>query len=398
MAELSPKIASELALLIYRVQSEKTATAILSRPEFTDNQHQKSILKAELGSRLKYINQSGKLSKWLPRTDDMFGLIAMGGAGTLYENDMFLIFRGTNPEKQADIITDARIGLQPSKTGAPVHIGFNQAFKSMLPKIRDLVNEYGSQVHMFHCIGHSLGGAVATLAADWLKTTTGKTVKTYTFGAPKVGLMLFAGNYTRKLKRENIYRVFHATDPVPMVPLFPFIHAPLMGYGHFVPSSEAIHSAGAHDMEKYWHSVKNREWRSFDRIRAPYTIDAIVEQFLRSKVPVNENTPMIWEWLSSAIIYVLRKVAGAAVMTLQNTVMVGLTAIDFTVYLLHKCIELYDSAKQWVLLLIQKINQVLRRKVPNTVEDLTREGMRRTIINLIHKANEEARKAIMRID
>jgi thioesterase domain-containing protein len=47
----------------------------------------------------------------------------------------------------------------------PVHIGFNQTFNNMLPEIKDFLknNKPEGQIH---CIGHSLGGPVASLAAD----------------------------------------------------------------------------------------------------------------------------------------------------------------------------------------------------------------------------------------
>ena len=48
-----------------------------------------------------------------------------------------------------------------------MHIGFNAIFKSMLPDIQAFMVQ-NSTALMVHCIGHSLGGAVATLAADWV--------------------------------------------------------------------------------------------------------------------------------------------------------------------------------------------------------------------------------------
>nr|WP_274054955.1 hypothetical protein [Thalassomonas haliotis] len=38
-----------------------------------------------------------------------------------------------------------------------------------------------------HCVGHSPGGALAALTADWIKAGFGKTVYLYTFAAPRVG-------------------------------------------------------------------------------------------------------------------------------------------------------------------------------------------------------------------
>ena len=80
MSELSPRIAAELAGAVYAVQSKIALQIFLSRPEFSGLASQKQHLKAEVGSRLF-------------NTRDGFGICAMGGKG--YENELFLIFRGT---------------------------------------------------------------------------------------------------------------------------------------------------------------------------------------------------------------------------------------------------------------------------------------------------------------
>jgi len=382
MIELTPATAAKMAQDVYGVQTQAGMTLFLMKPEFTNNTGDKAGLKANLGGAL------------FCRKEDSFGICAMGGKG--YENDMFLIFRGTNAQKSADIITDARVGLEPSNTGLPVHIGFNQAFKSMLEDIRKFISHHEPQIKTFHCIGHSLGGAVAMLMADWLKTSKPGSVKVYTFGAPKVGLLMFNSSFTRKMKSENIYRVYHPTDPVPMVPLFPYLHAPFMGYGYYAASHENTISGASHSIDLYVKTVSTISWNGLQRRPPAYAIEDFVAQWLHSKMPVNETTPKIWEWLNSALIYVLKKITGLTLAGIQALLIVGDSFADKVAYLLHKGIELYEEASIWVQLLMDKIMQVLGRKRLNKKEEFTRDVMRNALRDIINKTNEDARKAIMR--
>src|SRR5690606_17096016 len=132
-----------------------------------------------------------------------------------------------------------RIGITFSKTGSPVHIGFNHTFNSMLPQIRTFLAE-AKVTGRVHCIGHSLGGAIASLASDWVSRNTKLPTKLYTFGAPRVGTEWFSSATTRALGPRNIYRVYHETDPVAMVALYPFMHAPYKQTGYYIHSAEPL--------------------------------------------------------------------------------------------------------------------------------------------------------------
>src|SRR5690554_3962784 len=124
-----------------------------------------------------------------------------------FQNDAFLIFRGTVPAANlgADVVTDLRIGLDYSNAGHIVHSGFNQTFTSMIPSIQSFLDTHNITGRV-HCVGHSLGGAVATLAAEWISANRSNAVKLYTFGAPKVGFAGFSKNLTDRIKAENIDR------------------------------------------------------------------------------------------------------------------------------------------------------------------------------------------------
>ncbi len=354
----------------------------LSRPEFSWIADKKHGLIAEVGSRLIH-------------TNDAFGLCAHGGKNN--KNDIFIIFRGSTKLK-ADWMTNARLGVQTSTSGWPVHIGFNSAFKSMLPQIQEFLKN-ASKTATIHCIGHSLGGAVASITANWIANNKPQNVKLYTFGAPKPGLMLFANSLTRKVGKKNIFRTYHATDPVPMVPLFPFMQPPLPGFGHYIPSSEAILTADAHDMKKYVKSVSKLTWAHLERRKPPYSIESSVKLWLESKAPVHAGTPKIWEWINSGLIFVLTKVTGVLVGSLQAGLMGAMTLADTIAWALHKGIELSNKSgltdvSKWVLLLMNKIMQALGMGIPDTSIELTQTFMRNVLEKLIRRTNEEAKKAV----
>jgi pimeloyl-ACP methyl ester carboxylesterase len=97
--------------------------------------------------------------------------------------------RGTREQlaKGADLITDARGALANFGGYGPVHKGFKRTFDSLGTSLqRD--SALIEKAHIVHCVGHSLGGAVATLVAAHY-AARGKAVRLYTFGSPRVGAL-----------------------------------------------------------------------------------------------------------------------------------------------------------------------------------------------------------------
>ena len=80
----------------------------------------------------------------------------------------------------------------------------------------------------FLVTGHSLGGALATIAAVDLKVALGITnpLSLYTFGQPRVGNAAFSDYVMKTLGPDNYVRVTHDNDPVPRMPpsAFSFKH------------------------------------------------------------------------------------------------------------------------------------------------------------------------------
>lgn len=204
-----------------------------------------------------------------------FAAIAMGKGK--YENHAILVCRGTDGFK--DWLSDFNIGAQLSDSGHIVHAGFNRIYNQFNQDMLRYVNKH--QPSTIHCVGHSLGGALANLAADTL-LDRGKKVKLYTFGAPRVGTNGFANKLSThpSLGVKNIFRVYHSSDPVSMIPLFPFIHAPQPGGEYYINKTLTV-NPWAHKMASYTRSLHNvNNWSA---IRNPHpSIDAHIEQWMNS--------------------------------------------------------------------------------------------------------------------
>jgi hypothetical protein len=385
--ELSPSVASELANDVYAVNSNDPVALnkFVSKKAFAKGVINKAILDAMVGGRV------------IRAAKDAFGLCAMGAGD--YKNDLFLIFRGTTEaNNKADWLTDARIGICLSKTGLPVHIGFNHTFNSMLPDIRQFITQAKAGGYV-HCVGHSLGGAVASLAADWVSKNTPHIAKLYTFGAPRVGTEEFVKSTTSSINDVHMRRVYHRTDPVPMVALYPFMQAPYSSTGHhYLDSNEPLSTGAAHSMIKYTRSVKGKTWDQLSAMpEQPYTIEVAIEQWLKSKSPVDSSSATFWRWVDAALIYVIKKISMGAVLALQGSIIGAVTLADKLAYLLAKGIELADHISDWVELLMRKIMQALHMKAAASKKELTRDLIRSVLIRLTDKANSDARNAIRHI-
>ncbi|MHA2251619.1 MAG: lipase family protein [Candidatus Kariarchaeaceae archaeon] len=188
----------------------------------------------ELGySKLKGMKEGGKTKT------DTEGFIGKKG------KTIFIVFRGTAGFK--DVLLDLNIFIRtepgcekkswwrdfklfffmrPSK----VHRGFNAARCSIWKSLTDILLGdpvtkskawIDDDVDKVIVTGHSLGGAVATLAAsalaNELKHKPNIKIGLVTFGAPRPGNVVFAKKVERALK-NRIHRFVNVGDPTPHVP------------------------------------------------------------------------------------------------------------------------------------------------------------------------------------
>jgi hypothetical protein len=384
---ITPLKAAKLAENIYDVQNPRFLKAFIKRNELLESESSSSKLHGEVGTRM-FSSRDG------------FGLCALDANEK--SGKAYIIFRGTTTSNYgADFFTDARIGVELSHSGLPVHIGFNHVFTSMVSDIKKFIDGNKDKITSIHCVGHSLGGAVATLCAAWVRSSyTSCSVSLYTFGSPKVGFEWFSKRATNnvKLGGGNIFRVYHATDPVPMVPVFPYVHTPWGENGVFLRSSEMAVSGKAHKMAKY---VGNCEGKSWENLSDPAPLTAketMVRKWIESDRSVNPFDPRTWEWINAGLAYVVGKILGAGVSVLQAPFIAGLTIADKLAYILKKGIDLSKQISSWVFGLIKKIARAIGMKIVKSVEELTRAFIRRVLAVLIVKMSEGVRNAIQKLD
>ena len=130
-----------------------------------------------------------------------------------------LAFRGTESNSLKDIKTDLNIRFYKGSNGAKVHSGFQSAYNQVKRDVEDAVDKLPNDYSLY-ITGHSLGGALAVIAAKNLERDS--LAACYTFGSPRVGNEEFGEGI-----RAPIYRIVNAADGVPRVP--PFL---MKGYRH----------------------------------------------------------------------------------------------------------------------------------------------------------------------
>jgi hypothetical protein len=132
---------------------------------------------------------------------------------------IFVVFRGTRD------IGDGLDSIDVRQTpfcsdGVRVHTGFHRQFTQIVQDLEAYLEMESSNKTIVFC-GHSLGGAIATLASVYFANKYW--VHCYTFGSPRVGNMEFCKLFESSV--TDHMRVVTSNDPVPMIPIsFRFNH------------------------------------------------------------------------------------------------------------------------------------------------------------------------------
>jgi triacylglycerol lipase len=156
-----------------------------------------------------------------------------------------LAFRGTEPSEFSDITADLNAFPDRAENGQGwVHNGFQNEVNKVWDRIVELLpNSHGKQ---FFITGHSLGGAMATIATSRLAD---RVDALYTYGSPRVGTRKFIKSFAN----VTHYRHVNNNDIVCKVP-FAF-----MGYRHH-SRPRYINFFGFIRPCSYWQRVKD-QWR-----------------------------------------------------------------------------------------------------------------------------------------
>lgn len=352
MPTLNPMQAAAIARGVYRLRVN-TVEALRARGEPVGCENM-----FHLGDESMFAGRSGVLA-WKKLT--RFGYVA-DGVGP-YQGDVLVATRGT--DILADWATDANIGVQRGPSGHLVHAGFNDTWKSYADDLRAFLR--GRNPSTIHCVGHSLGGALATLNADYLSSVGAGQVKLYTFGSPRTGTLAFSQDLTQRVGAHNVYRVSHSSDPVPMVPIFPFQHLPHSQRGLSISNGNRwLLSFNAHKMQdSYVAGVVGHTWDSLARATADARVDFNIEGWLGQTSLGGSGVAMgsarLLDMIGRALTWVLARAKDILLAGAGTTLAVGVTVLDQMAWLLSRAAAACESIAGHVKTLIGAVFRFLGR-------------------------------------
>lgn len=164
---------------------------------------------------------------WLGPPDSNRGMVLTS------DSAIIVVFRGTRLQvhslldaaevvllNQNDLWIDGQFLPIVHRAGGKVHTGFMRAFAEISDRLDAIVKARRPDQALW-LTGHSMGGALATLAAAHLGRDAVQGL--YTYGCPRVGDRAFAG----VLPTTSHLRFVHRDDWVPTMPpeLLGFVHA-----------------------------------------------------------------------------------------------------------------------------------------------------------------------------
>ena len=147
---------------------------------------------------------AGKSTQCFVASNDRFAIVAFRGSeARLREGDK-------DPRHViADWLADLDFLPEPWDHGGNVHRGFKNALQEVWPELEGHIAKLQKNNRKIWMTGHSLGAALATLAADRYGNIQG----IYTYGSPRVGDQEFKDDFN-----VNAYRFANNSDIVTKVP------------------------------------------------------------------------------------------------------------------------------------------------------------------------------------
>ena len=129
-----------------------------------------------------------------------------------------------------------------------VHLGFEQMWSRIRSSVLGALQNVPADARITF-LGHSLGGAMATLGTVDVKRNLGRAVDVCTFGSPRTGKVVFRKKFNNLI--EKCFRVTEVRDIVPHVPsvITAWVHVGL----NIVVKSKVTN---AHSLDSYLEGLK----------------------------------------------------------------------------------------------------------------------------------------------
>jgi triacylglycerol lipase len=322
-----------------------------------------------------------------------FGYMAAGQGR--FQGELLCATRGT--AGFVDWLSNLNVGVVSGPSGRMVHAGFNTIRKSFAHEIEQFLR--GRNPSHIHCVGHSLGGALAMLNADYFSASKIAPVTLYTFGAPRTGLSSFAGSLTDRVGRSRIFRVSHMADPVPMIPIFPFEHLPVGTPGYMVgaPIGGLRVNVNSHLMPTTYLPLTHE--KSWATLANPASI--VSEQEVNAwMAATNEGNGIVahsasaLRMLGRVLVWIVKQTANVVVGTAATT---AFTLLDRLAALLHTGASALVKLSQYTMALVRGIMRFVGLAAQTTY-DLTLGFLRWTLSMLFTSLSRIASLAISSAD
>jgi hypothetical protein len=199
-------------------------------------------------------------------------------------NKVVIAYHGTRSRQ--DVATDINAAFTIPDylpNGYRVHAGFSHALEESWDDLYVKLQQHLKQNNLsindveFDITGHSMGGALAKLAALRLNQCSGiNKIKVATFGDPRVLASETAELYNKELGHQTLRIVQHYRDPVPMV------GPGIAGYKH-VGMQLCVatdNNNSVHKLNGYFNVLKNMEVNQFgsnDNVSIFYPISMLLQ-------------------------------------------------------------------------------------------------------------------------
>ena len=155
--------------------------------------------------------------------------------------NLWIVFRGSSSRRDWLINLSASKLIYPYGDGnskVKIHSGFCKAYLSVRKEIHNLVRLWAG-THDIIFTGHSLGGAIATIAAVDCEYNFNINPKLITFAQPKVGNRAYAESIDRRV--PDYQRLCNVYDPVPHLPWGRYCHGGKLSHiARFCPNPHEI--------------------------------------------------------------------------------------------------------------------------------------------------------------
>lgn len=217
-------------------QSEASQRQKLRKPKPVIEQYQLSEVKQTKRSfvrhNFRYFNNKGRDTQAYMFRTEQFMVLAFRGS----QEPKDWLTNVTTQLRSFTIFKDGATALSSYK--GRVHTGFflawaiiEQSVLSQIAKWRLEMQAQGKMLPPLYVTGHSLGGALATMAAASLSDNGVEVAGVYTFGQPRVGDRTFASQLNKHID-GRVFRFVNNNDIVPHVPPPFSVWNPTRLYGH----------------------------------------------------------------------------------------------------------------------------------------------------------------------